>query len=82
MKVETIPHRARGTSLIKKCHSCGNLNETQTEPMKCQKCSQSYLPLQYFSKVHSKNNTEFEKLFAAVEEIHEEDLIKGLYVLW
>ncbi|GAB4013229.1 MAG: hypothetical protein Fur0010_09900 [Bdellovibrio sp.] len=82
MKAHTETKKARGSSLIKKCHNCGHLIETTIEPMKCASCSQSFLPLQYFSKVHSKSSEDYEKLFAKVEEIHEADIIKGLYVIW
>ena len=68
--------------IIKKCHVCGHINEAQKEPEKCTKCEKSFLPLNYFGKVHAKNSNEFEKLFCRASELHEEDLIKGLYVLW
>ncbi len=82
MKVELKSQTANEKLLIKKCHICGHIHETQQEPKKCEKCKKSFLPVNYFAKVHSKSQKEFDKLFAYGHEIHEEDLIKGLTVLW
>ena len=68
--------------IIKKCHVCGFLIETNKEASQCPHCKKSFLPLNYFGKVHAKNSSEFKNLFAESEELHEEDLIKGLTVLW
>jgi hypothetical protein len=56
--------------------------EDYKEIAKCHKCKKSFLPVNYFSKVHSKNNQEYDQLFANGHELHESDLIKGLTVLW
>jgi hypothetical protein len=56
--------------------------EAAQEVQKCGKCKKSFLPTNYFSKVHSKAQNEYEQLFASSAELHEEDLIKGLTVLW
>ena len=61
---------------------CGFLNESSKEVSKCGKCNKSFLPLNYFGKVHAKNTEEFKNLFATSDEIHEEDLIKGIHALW
>ena len=68
--------------IIKKCHVCGHVNESQKEMQRCGKCEKSFLPLNYFGKVHAKNSDDFSKLFCKASELHEEDLIHGLHVLW
>ena len=71
-----------GKVIVKKCHICGQVSESHKELEKCIKCKKSFLPSNYFHKVHAKNSYEFSKLFSSSEELHEEDLIKGLGVLW
>ncbi len=68
--------------IIKKCHMCGHIMEGAEEIKKCHKCKKSFLPVNYFSKVHSKNQKEYDQLFASSHELHDQDLIKGLTVLW
>ena len=68
--------------IIKKCHVCGQLHETTTELQKCVKCNKSFLPLNYFGKVHANNEKDYKNLFAESHELDEEDLILGIYVLW
>jgi hypothetical protein len=68
--------------LIKKCHLCGHLIESSKEVDKCPCCKKSFLPLNYFGKVHAKNKNDFENLFATCEELTESDLIRGIYVIW
>lgn len=68
--------------IVKKCHLCGHIMESYEEVKKCGQCKKSFLPSNYFSKVHSKSSTEFDHLFAQSHEIHEDDIIKGLTVLW
>jgi len=82
MKVELKGQTVNEKTIIKKCHMCGHIHESQQEVQKCAKCKKSFLPVNYFSKVHTKTQKEFEKLFAHGHEIHEEDIIKGLTVLW
>ena len=82
MKVELINLESDAKIIFKKCHVCGHLMESAQELQKCKKCRKSFLPVNYFSKVHSKSQNEFSQLFAYGHEIHEDDLIKGLYVLW
>lgn len=81
MKVE-VKTKQTDRLIIKKCHLCGHLMESYEEVKKCGQCKKSFLPSNYFSKVHSKNPTEYDHLFAQSHEIHDEDLIKGLTVLW
>lgn len=82
MKVELTNKESNGKLLIKKCHVCGHMMESAQEVQKCHKCKKSFLPVNYFSKIHSKSQKDYEQLFAQCHEIHEEDLIKGLTVLW
>ncbi len=83
MKVELKSKESQSTKLlIKKCHMCGHVSESSQEVQKCQQCKKSFLPVNYFTKVHTKNQSEYEQLFAHGHEIHEDDLIKGLTVLW
>ena len=70
-------------SIIKKCHVCGQVTESHKELDKCPNCSKAFLPLNYFGKVHTtKNSEEYSELFEVGENLHEDDLIKGIYVLW
>ncbi len=82
MKNEKISIAAKTKTIIKKCHYCGQIIETYTEPQKCVSCKKSFLPLNYFEKIHSKTDDEYKKLFAESHLIEEDDLIKGIYVLW
>ncbi len=70
------------STIIKKCHVCGFVNEGQKEMESCSKCKKGFLPLNYFSKVHAKTSEEFKNLFARSEDLHPDDLIKGITVLW
>lgn len=81
MKIE-LNTTSTAKLIVKKCHLCGHIMESYEEVKKCGKCKKSFLPSNYFSKVHSKNPADYERLFAASHEIHEDDLIKGLSVLW
>ena len=68
--------------IIKKCHCCGQVAESEKEIQKCVSCGKSFLPLNYFDKIHGDAEYKFEELFSEVSEIEDEDLIKGLYVIW
>lgn len=68
--------------IIKKCHICGQLDESTTEQEKCNSCGKAFLPLNYFQKVHTHEEGKYKDLFADGHDLHEDDLIKGLYVLW
>ena len=82
MKTETNSATGSEKLIIKKCHMCGHIMESHQEITKCHKCKKSFLPVNYFSKVHSKNQKDYAHLFASSHELHESDLIKGLTVLW
>lgn len=69
--------------LIKKCHLCGHIMESITELTRCPSCKKSFTPINYFYKVQSKTTSgRYEQYFVSVDEIAEEDLIKGVQVLW
>jgi hypothetical protein len=72
----------RSQTLIKKCHQCGTISENGAEPRRCTCCNKAFLPSNYFSKVHAKSSKEFDNLFSEACELKEEELIKGLTVLW
>ena len=78
---ETL-QRAKIRLIIKKCHVCGYISESQKEMEQCKSCKKSFLPLNYFDKIHAKDKSVFADLFAYSRDIDEEDIIKGLVVLW
>lgn len=82
MNNRQLETKKSGTTIIKKCHVCGTIHESFEEVQKCKSCKKSFLPTNYFSKVHAKNSKEFQNLFCNAEELDEQDLIFGLHVLW
>ena len=68
--------------LVRVCHGCGEVIESPEEPKRCLSCSKSFLPLNYFQKVHANNSDEYRRMFVKGDELHEDELIKGLLVLW
>ena len=80
--IQTKAHQNDKKLIIKKCHLCGTLIESTDEPKRCTGCKKSFLPANYFSKVHAKNSEEFDNLFASSDELEDNDLIIGLNVLW
>lgn len=83
MKTEVLTSK-KSRKIIKMCHVCGQITESSTEIDKCVSCGKSFLPLNYFDKVHDHKDRkyDFKDLYAQSHEIEEEDLIIGLYVLW
>lgn len=67
--------------IVKKCHMCMAVNESEREIERCKRCGKSFLPLNYFGKVHD-STSQYASLFAEVDELHDDDLIKGIYVIW
>ena len=43
---------SRERSVIRKCHKCGQITEAPKEQESCPSCGKSFLPLNYFDKVH------------------------------
>jgi len=68
--------------LVKLCHMCCQVTESEKEIQRCPKCNKSFLPLNYFEKIHSGEKKNFSELFENCEFIAEEDLIRGIHVLW
>ena len=68
--------------LLRNCHACLKINESDQELERCCHCNKPFLPLRYFEKVHSQEESKWENYFYPTDLIEEEDLIKGLFVLW
>jgi len=79
MKDTSVKHKEK--SIIRACHTCLKVNESPKELERCMHCDKPFLPLRYFEKVHHKNQ-KFEQYFSSSDQLEEEDLIKGLFVLW
>ncbi len=79
-----LARKTQSESIIRKCHVCGTVNESKSEVSKCQKCNKSFLPLNYFSKIHDHSNSQAidESLFLTPDELAPEDMIKGITVIW
>lgn len=82
MKSTTVTKTKKEVVIIRKCHLCGQVHESTMELQKCVKCNKSFLPLNYFEKVHNTRQEEYNSLFAESHELGPEDMIKGLFVLW
>ena len=67
--------------MMRVCHRCLKLNESEKELERCQHCNKSFLPLQYFEKIHAQHE-DWSSHFSSSEDLDEKDLIKGLFVLW
>ncbi len=68
--------------IMRACQCCGHCNESSQEPQRCGGCGKNFLPLNYFHKIHANKTEAFKNMFENGEDLAEEDLIKGLYVLW
>lgn len=68
--------------LIRACHACQKINESFQELERCTQCNKAFLPLRYFDKIHQNKNEKWENHFSPTDQIEEDDLIKGLFVLW
>lgn len=80
--VEAVEVEKEEKLIIRKCHKCGLVTESPVEQRKCLKCQKAFLPLNYFEKIHSKEQMKFYELFAQSQDLEEEDLVKGLFVIW
>jgi hypothetical protein len=79
---DTTKHFKQEKLIMRACHRCGHCTEAPQEPQRCDGCGKSFLPLNYFTKIHADKQADFKGLFENSEDLSEEDLIKGLYVLW
>ena len=75
-------HRPRPKLIVRRCHKCEETIEAHKEQQKCHHCGKSFLPLNYFVKVHEHDPQKFLELYAEGHELNEDDLVKGLFVLW
>lgn len=69
-------------SLIRACHACSKLTESFQEIERCSHCDKAFLPLRYFEKIHDFKGESWKKHFSDANDLDDEDLIKGLFVLW
>lgn len=67
--------------LIRMCHRCGQCHESPVELDRCPHCRKSFLPSAYFQKIHDVHQ-HYGELFSSASELQEEDLVKGVSVLW
>jgi hypothetical protein len=82
MNIISPSKQTKTKTVIRKCHCCGQVTETQSEIQKCVSCGKSFLPVNYFDKIHGDKEYKFDELFDKANEMEEEALIKGLFVIW
>jgi hypothetical protein len=80
--MKNLQNPSKDKLLIRACHACLKVNESHKELERCLHCGKAFLPLRYFDKIHSDKDTKWENYFSPTELIDDEDLIKGLFVLW
>lgn len=80
--VKEIRKKTKEILLMRVCHRCQHINESSVELARCTQCQKSFLPLRYFEKIHTAHGEIWKNNFSGASEIEEEDLIKGLFVLW
>jgi hypothetical protein len=68
--------------IIKKCHVCGQIVESSNEVKRCPSCKKSFLPSNYFARVHESESEGFQELFQDSTELDEYYIIKGIQVIW
>ena len=68
--------------LIRACHTCLKITESHKEVERCSHCNKAFLPLRYFEKIHHAKDQKWENHFSDSDQLEDEDLIKGLFVLW
>ena len=68
--------------VIRACQTCTKITESFQEIERCAHCKKAFLPLNYFDKIHDFKGESWKKHFSPAEELEEQDLIKGLFVLW
>ena len=74
--------KTKEKKLIRVCHACCEVNESERELERCSHCNKAFLPLRYFEKIHQAKEAKWETHFWEAEQMEEEELIKGLFVLW
>jgi hypothetical protein len=68
--------------VIRACHTCTKITESFQEVERCSHCNKAFLPLRYFEKIHDFKGKNWQKHFADASDLEDDDLIKGLFVLW
>lgn len=84
-KVTIKKRRAKKSkvNLIKLCHYCNKINESTRELQRCNHCTKSFMPLNYLLQMKEQNSTKFfNELYNECKDLNDEDLIKGLYLIW
>lgn len=82
-KIEVTKKTSKNASMIiKLCHICGHLNESYVEVKKCSQCNKSYLPINYFHKGFDIYNGSYDDLYLEIKDLDEDDLIRGIHVIW
>jgi len=70
-------------NLIKLCHYCQKINESTKELQRCTHCNKSFMPLNYLMQMKEANSKKFfNELYNECKDLNDEDLIKGLYLIW
>jgi Zn-finger nucleic acid-binding protein len=80
--LKAIDTKSKEKLLIRACHICLRVNESSVELERCAHCKKPFLPLRYFEKIHQAKEIKFEQHFSSADHLEEEDLVKGLFVLW
>lgn len=80
--MKNIEPKTKEKILIRACHSCTRVNESYQEMERCSHCNKAFLPLRYFDQIHHAKDAKYENHFSAAENLDEEDLVRGLFVLW
>lgn len=75
-------HKLSYTKLIKACHVCTKVTETEKELERCPHCTKSFLPSNYFEKIHFAPNAKLRDLYDVSDDVEESHLIRGLQVKW
>lgn len=82
MKAKQKNKSHQANKLIKVCHVCANIMESEKEIERCTKCRKSFLPINYSRYDLAQSTKAFQELFHSCDELHEEDLVKGIHVIW
>ena len=80
--MKLISTSSRNRLIIKKCHKCGHIMESKSEIQRCSHCNKAFLPSNYHNKLTAKNSLDFYEQFLEAEDLCDENLIKGIQVLW
>lgn len=67
--------------IVRQCHKCTQVIEAPKEQESCLCCGKSFLPINYFDKIHD-HSGKVNELYASSEEIEEQSLVKGIFVIW